>query len=800
MAIRLTEQYPNRVGTPNDDYPHGVPRNKSTPTATDGTPFEQSYFRDHEGFFQGLIETSGITPSGNPDTVEKSDYLDALTQVTNGVTEIDMGGAADVSLSVYEQRIAALRLTGTLADNVDLIVPDTVRMYIIINDTSGDFNVTVKTSAGSGVIPNQNETFIVRCDGVDVLRALDSTDPSTFDNVEQMQQGPGLRIGQFVRTLGYYSPGDGGDNDYEIVAAGTGTDDGGSFIDLPASGLQARGLFPHGFRDSTQYGNGSSKALKWSEFAVTDDPNADQWEQLRNAIVALYDGDHQVLDLEGRSIGVAERIVLLAGENGFTNLPNVGRNQNNVICNGTVRWLGDNMPGKQIIEFGANYTDWPNAAFLKPVFFGLTIDSSNKDIGSVLLYNFYNSVIKDCNFLNFNNEISFYARSVDNNGRWEGDNSLTFIGTRWACLPSPAGYQGTPIMANCGDVKVEGGCSEWCGPHDYNYGSVNIVDHHWSYGNNATEMRFAAIFRDPRGIVLAINDQDNAIFKFTNIGWFDNVEVLDGSPQQLASNDFRDITISSNKFGSGLLPPSGHGIVTLETETPTTAVTSLNISGNPAGVNGQGGGAADYFKLRTVGDGAFTNIQMTYDQVEGFGVRAGDEPGDGVFPADNTLFLSPKIIGYSDGFPADARAWSLFRGDQLAYKLNYDGTIQSPATHGATTPNAANMFIGASGNIQRSTSAMKYKKVYSYDVDEIADQWLEMAPFMYQDKAEAGRDPNAKMYVGMSANQADEIGLQCMVDDTSGEVENLFYERGVALNLHLIKKLLARIEELESKI
>ena len=81
MAIRLIDQYPNRAGTPNADYPHGVPKNRSAPGAVDGTPFEQAWFRDKEGFMQSLLETAGITPSGIPDKVGASDYMDALVQI-----------------------------------------------------------------------------------------------------------------------------------------------------------------------------------------------------------------------------------------------------------------------------------------------------------------------------------------------------------------------------------------------------------------------------------------------------------------------------------------------------------------------------------------------------------------------------------------------------------------------------------------------------------------------------------------------------------------------------------------------
>lgn len=65
----------------------------------------------------------------------------------------------------------------------------------------------------------------------------------TFETVSDMADNEDLVVGQFVKTRGYFSAGDGGGNTYEIVAASTDTDDGGSYIDLPGSGFQAKGLF-----------------------------------------------------------------------------------------------------------------------------------------------------------------------------------------------------------------------------------------------------------------------------------------------------------------------------------------------------------------------------------------------------------------------------------------------------------------------------------------------------------------------------------------------------------------------------
>lgn len=79
----------------------------------------------------------------------------------------------------------------------------------------------------------------------EVSRIFGTADDGT---TQSLVSATGLSPGQFVRTEGYSSPGDGGGNDYLIVPAGTGIADGGSFIDLPGSGFQAMALFPNGHR------------------------------------------------------------------------------------------------------------------------------------------------------------------------------------------------------------------------------------------------------------------------------------------------------------------------------------------------------------------------------------------------------------------------------------------------------------------------------------------------------------------------------------------------------------------------
>ena len=66
-----------------------------------------------------------------------------------------------------------------------------------------------------------------------------------FDTVADMVAEQYIPVGARAKTYGYHSVGDGGGNDYLIVAAATGTHDGGSYIDLNTH--QAQGLFSDGY-------------------------------------------------------------------------------------------------------------------------------------------------------------------------------------------------------------------------------------------------------------------------------------------------------------------------------------------------------------------------------------------------------------------------------------------------------------------------------------------------------------------------------------------------------------------------
>ena len=95
---------------------------------------------------------------------------------------------------------------------------------------------------------------------VDVKDAIDALSSgggggnsnTAYLNVAIMAADGALAVGDTVSTMGYYDEKDGGGNEYVIVAAGTGTDDGGSYIDLVT--YQAKATFPAKRFNAVQFG------------------------------------------------------------------------------------------------------------------------------------------------------------------------------------------------------------------------------------------------------------------------------------------------------------------------------------------------------------------------------------------------------------------------------------------------------------------------------------------------------------------------------------------------------------------
>lgn len=81
----------------------------------------------------------------------------------------------DTTLTDDQSLNAILAVSGTLSSNANIIVPARTKAWIVKNATAGAFTVTVKTSAGTGIVVPQGESAFLYCDGTNVLQARAST-------------------------------------------------------------------------------------------------------------------------------------------------------------------------------------------------------------------------------------------------------------------------------------------------------------------------------------------------------------------------------------------------------------------------------------------------------------------------------------------------------------------------------------------------------------------------------------------------------------------------------------------------
>lgn len=79
MAINPATQYPGKIDTSDPDgYPYGKAQNVAVSGDGTGTPWEKALINDLFGLGQALLGEAGITPTGTPDKVGASQYLDAI--------------------------------------------------------------------------------------------------------------------------------------------------------------------------------------------------------------------------------------------------------------------------------------------------------------------------------------------------------------------------------------------------------------------------------------------------------------------------------------------------------------------------------------------------------------------------------------------------------------------------------------------------------------------------------------------------------------------------------------------------
>lgn len=90
MALKRNERYPGRFANPTSAHPQGGFKNRSSPSAQDGSYLEADWANDWDGFFSRLLTVASLTPNGAVDSASSSQYFDALV----AAIKLNLGTAA----------------------------------------------------------------------------------------------------------------------------------------------------------------------------------------------------------------------------------------------------------------------------------------------------------------------------------------------------------------------------------------------------------------------------------------------------------------------------------------------------------------------------------------------------------------------------------------------------------------------------------------------------------------------------------------------------------------------------------
>lgn len=308
---------------------------------------------------QGSMAETAVQPEQLDDALEDYAPLEspAFTGTVTGITKSMVG-------------------LGNVDNTSDIDKPVSTAQAEAIQEVRDD--LAADTGAGLvGYLPYG--TGAVATDVQSAIRAL------AFDSVADMKAALNLKVGMKARTLGYYAPGDGGGNDYEIVAAATGSDDGGSFIDLAGSGLQAKGLFANGYVDVRQFGAlgdgvrddtvSVQNADNYSDFVLVDGTYAISSVVLANGFTLRNAAFKSLGTTQGRTITLTST---------FKHIPLLHLDHNDQSINGIVVEGSNTTIGTVIVE---NVTSTSESG---PTI-GIAISANNCFIDSLHFYNFYNT-------------------------------------------------------------------------------------------------------------------------------------------------------------------------------------------------------------------------------------------------------------------------------------------------------------------------------------------------------------------------------------------------------------------------
>ena len=128
-------------------------------------------------------------------------YINALEAAfINGTVTLlskNVSGAGTVTLTAEEAGNNIIEFTGALAGAMNVVFPNGPLLVVVQNKTTGDFDLTCKTSAGTGVVVRRGSRVFIYPDGTNVVDVTPKTNSSIPKNL-----GIGFSVGGNALTIG----------------------------------------------------------------------------------------------------------------------------------------------------------------------------------------------------------------------------------------------------------------------------------------------------------------------------------------------------------------------------------------------------------------------------------------------------------------------------------------------------------------------------------------------------------------------------------------------------------------------
>lgn len=134
--------------------------------------------------------------------VQTNANLQKVDNAVAGATSLTVTGGS-LTLSDDQSRPASLSFSGTLVSDETVTVPSRVKSWVVINKTSGAFDLKLKTSSGTAIVVPQSSTQarLFYCDGLNVFDVSAGGVPDLSANTILANTGSGVIAATYAQIL-----------------------------------------------------------------------------------------------------------------------------------------------------------------------------------------------------------------------------------------------------------------------------------------------------------------------------------------------------------------------------------------------------------------------------------------------------------------------------------------------------------------------------------------------------------------------------------------------------------------------